>query len=243
MGSSPRVWGQVATSPLLVALCGIIPTRVGTRQGKYGRNCRSEDHPHACGDKVTAAFLIISPAGSSPRVWGQGHAVSVIGVPFRIIPTRVGTRPFISCMPLAVKDHPHACGDKFNAVGELCENAGIIPTRVGTSCACYYSWVIIGDHPHACGDKELAAQSGALWVGSSPRVWGQDRTIKQTNGLLRIIPTRVGTSCIKRFHSGVNWDHPHACGDKFLVGDGMNVMEGSSPRVWGQVLQLCYKTA
>ena len=35
---------------------------------------------------------------------------------------------------------------------------------------------------------------------------------------------------------GKSRDHPHACGDKPLAQMLSRVQEGSSPRVWGQVL-------
>ncbi len=30
------------------------------------------------------------------------------------------------------------------------------------------------DHPHACGDKLLPVMLVNIWLGSSPRVWGQE---------------------------------------------------------------------
>ena len=52
-GSSPRVWGQAdGLKPVFN-----IP----------------EDHPHACGDKIHFAVLLVACMGSSPRVWGQGQ--------------------------------------------------------------------------------------------------------------------------------------------------------------------------
>ena len=50
-GSSPRVWGQVVPK-LCGKLCdGIIPTRMGTSPSVEGKNHKSQDHPHAYGDK------------------------------------------------------------------------------------------------------------------------------------------------------------------------------------------------
>ena len=34
------------------------------------------------------------------------------------------------------------------------------------------------------------------------------------------------------------WDHPHAYGDKKKINTVANQIEGSSPRVWGQVLSV-----
>ena len=51
VGSSPRVWGQGLPQTAQVALCGIIPTRVGTRVFYADIAYYHRDHPHACGDK------------------------------------------------------------------------------------------------------------------------------------------------------------------------------------------------
>ena len=52
LGSSPRVWGQASRAGYKGCVVGIIPTRVGTRQGHLHPDRLSEDHPHACGDKT-----------------------------------------------------------------------------------------------------------------------------------------------------------------------------------------------
>ena len=52
LGSSPRVWGQVASWNAPYAV--------------------SEDHPHAYGDKSLRTLKTARLRGSSPRVWGQG---------------------------------------------------------------------------------------------------------------------------------------------------------------------------
>ena len=45
----------------------------------------------------------------------------------------------------------------------------------------------------------------------------------------------MGTRDHLRTASAVSWDHPHAYGDKYLVGLNERTSSGSSPRVWGQV--------
>ena len=65
-------------------------------------------------------------------------------------------------------------------------------------------------------------------------MWGQATPNGETYEGVRIIPTRVGTSKIKRGIKSVLQDHPHACGDKEIAMRLRTVQEGSSPRVWGQ---------
>ena len=51
LGSSPCVWGQASFWLFFLALCGIIPMRVGTRSALHMYPRCPRDHPHACGDK------------------------------------------------------------------------------------------------------------------------------------------------------------------------------------------------
>ena len=103
----------------------------------------------------------------------------------------------------------------------------------------------IKDHPHACGDKSVPVFDTVPVLGSSPRVWGQDRKYTIRTKLLRIIPTRVGTSLVENISDTIDEDHPHACGDKGLMRLCARYAPGSSPRVWGQevcVAGLCKGT-
>ena len=111
-GSSPRVWGQVAQVLNASWNKRIIPTRVGTSEGREPKPSSKEDHPHACGDKsidTPATFVV---RGSSPRVGGQDSMIIKMMVIEWIIPTRVGTRPSNRTVFVQYLDHPHACGDK-----------------------------------------------------------------------------------------------------------------------------------
>ena len=112
---------------------------------------------------------------------------------------------------------------------------GIIPTRVGTSNIKITNNVIYKDHPHACGDKTKLSHSFHKSTGSSPRVWGQAYSGSDVTTPKGIIPTRVGTS-LSLLPFGLSlWDHPHACGDKTFSKNTGRCLQGSSPRVWGQV--------
>ena len=163
---------------------------------------------------MTRTLQSICQIGSSPRVWGQDCCKYNFNPILRIIPTRVGTS-IISFRPEGrERDHPHACGDKFEVFPLVSLSIGssprvwgqaegvpsrfivyrIIPTRVGTSIYRVQVGAYEKDHPHACGDKKKLSPVGHRHLGSSPRVWGQvdaDFTVDLSD---RIIPTRVGTS-------------------------------------------------
>ena len=53
----------------------------------------------------------------------------------------------------------------------------------------------------------------------------------------------MGTSCAVVFYIFVDWDHPHAYGDKFIRCSQIVIVDKSSPRVWGQVFETKLNTA
>ena len=93
---------------------GIIPTRMGTRLSAHNALRHLQDHPHAYGDKFGNYTAGLDKKGSSPRVWGQGFYLKHGKLPFRIIPTRMGTSIKKSLGVMTLKDHPHAYGDKVS---------------------------------------------------------------------------------------------------------------------------------
>ena len=172
----PHAYGDKL--PYILVRCRtyrIIPTRMGTRVKFEHLYSLRTDHPHAYGDKGNSSKILSHEAGSSPRVWGQGHAIRLHHKHILIIPTRMGTRGCGSGAKGSFKDHPHAYGDKFTSTVKLTlhtgssprvwgqeENqyllgngAGIIPTRMGTSLRINVSTAECQDHPHAYGDKQL----------------------------------------------------------------------------------------
>ncbi len=65
---------------------------------------------------------------------------------------------------------------------------------MGTRIVELFDREIERDHPHAYGDKEMQVNYGLGAEGSSPRVWGQAMEMLFQLLLMRIIPTRMGTS-------------------------------------------------
>ena len=125
--SSPRVWGQACIIYTVCACVRIIPTRVGTRLKRTGKLRHKINHPHACGDKKIQAVFCSSRWQSSPRVWGQDLSNIVDFGTKRIIPTRVGTSKLTCLTMTSARDHPHACGDKFDFTCDLNQSIGSSP--------------------------------------------------------------------------------------------------------------------
>ena len=176
----------------------IIPTRVGTSRLLSHGILRFRDHPHACGDKFNDFKVCTGKRGSSPRVWGQVSRCSPFPYVSRIIPTRVGTRPFSNSKIPMPGSSPRVWGQVLDQ--QACyDSHGIIPTRVGTRLTDLIRFLLTEDHPHACGDKTIMKEKLLDLLGSSPRVWGQASIRTILMNFLRIIPTRVGTSNRKLF--------------------------------------------
>ena len=194
-------------------------------------------------------------SGSSPRVWGEGQIALHQEQTARIIPTRVGRSKLQSGSITTSTDHPHACGEKGVGLRQQrwpggssprvwgedgkersCDQSGrIIPTRVGRRSPAAEGDPANADHPHACGEKDTAIHDEVTYVGSSPRVWGEEGSWRPGRWRRRIIPTRVGRSSSATCSSNLRPDHPHACGEKELEALYREAVRGSSPRVWGEV--------
>ena len=147
--------------------------RVGTRHFAVGLWTHTQDHPHACGDKLSFLSSSGTYTGSSPCVWGQVEQSKYYTTQARIIPMRVGTSAQGCRLNLNRWDHPHACGDKLTDFYKKAKSLGsspcvwgqvnrddisasnirIIPMRVGTSISHHFMIRTGKDHPHACGDK------------------------------------------------------------------------------------------
>ena len=167
-------------------------------------------------------------------MWGQADIYLLGRLPRRIIPTRVGTSETLKAIAKMYKDHPHACGDKFEQRKDTLSIPGSSPRvwgqETGTRILIVWQRII----PTRVGTSFFALGNIYPSAGSSPRVWGQVKLSTSATFEYRIIPTRVGTSLAITPQGLTKRDHPHACGDKVSVSGVKYTEEGSSPRVWGQ---------
>ena len=93
----------------------IIPAHAGQTRATPGRVPPAPDHPRACGANSLWSHSRAPVGGSSPRMRGKLHALSLRELVKRIIPAHAGqTRATPGRVPPA-PDHPRACG--ANTVG------------------------------------------------------------------------------------------------------------------------------
>ncbi len=110
-GSSPRMWGTLPPLEPARDLTRFIPTHVGnTAVGCLAKRC-APVHPHACGEHLYSARVMLQCRGSSPRMWGTLFSDFGDFVPRRFIPTHVGNTTPCRTIHIQPPVHPHACGE------------------------------------------------------------------------------------------------------------------------------------
>ena len=121
------------TSP---ATSGITPARAGKSELEFILPDTDEDHPRACGEKMSSPTLICMALGSPPRVRGKvAGVVAAIGGP-GITPARAGKSLQRHLGEHQGRDHPRACGEKDRLVFPVCLDRGSPPRVRGKDETC-----------------------------------------------------------------------------------------------------------
>ena len=194
--------------------------------------------------------------GSSPRVWGTGHARDAAAAQHRFIPARVGNSPRRCARHARSPVHPRACGEQCLVPGDHTRDGGssprvwgtepelgaggaqdrFIPARVGNRPHPRQGSARQTVHPRACGEQAAFVPQTIEEAGSSPRVWGTVLLLLADQPAVhRFIPARVGNSPQNSPRHRPRTVHPRACGEQGARGLGLGGDGGSSPRVWGTV--------
>ena len=130
-------------------------------------------------------------------------------------------------------DHPHAGGEHLWSVRKLAFVYGpsprgwgapphiplsrrrfrTIPTRVGSTPPRAPRLADTADHPHAGGEHPVRRADEIKGAGPSPRGWGALVEAARPVSSPRTIPTRVGSTLLRRYLVRLRADHPHAGGE------------------------------
>ena len=105
-------------------------------------------------------------------MWGTDEPVTVLIQPDRFIPTHVGNGPGRLRAERREAVHPHACGERLDAVRFSVHYAGSSPRMWGTVAGRRLAAWSITVHPHACGERIVIEEGVNEDAGSSPRMWG-----------------------------------------------------------------------
>ena len=232
-GSSPRPWGTLEPMDTDELRERFIPTPVGNAWRGKTTPTPWPVHPHARGERRSAAQLLFPARGSSPRPWGtrcedagDDHAV-------RFIPTPVGNAALLRIEQTAL------LGSSPRPWGTPCPRQPpsyqprFIPTPVGNASASPSAPAPRPVHPHARGERALLAAYVQACAGSSPRPWGTPSPPPARHCRWRFIPTPVGNASVLLPWRLAMSVHPHARGERTPSAAGTPRTAGSSPRPWG----------
>ena len=234
VGSSPRVWGTRVNPRQGANDSRFIPTCVGNASRSCGPWWVITVHPHVCGERNFSQVSTPGISGSSPRVWGTQHLTGSRCVVCRFIPTCVGNACRHGLGRVFYAVHPHVCGERFASISFKNTNRGssprvwgtrggnektvslwrFIPTCVGNAGLCIPIRGVSSVHPHVCGERRPGEKARYIDAGSSPRVWGTQATLLETQVNVRFIPTCVGNARSRHCNRPSHAVHPHVCGER-----------------------------
>ena len=250
----PRVCGE-HRSPVSwrIPPTRIIPAYAGNTRFAQQICCVYRDHPRVCGEHIAFVPAITVVVGSSPRMRGTLHDWPIQVVVEGIIPAYAGNTPKRRSVAPRSRDHPRVCGEHRPAISKLTRALGSSPRMRGTRYRMVFATPVCGiipayagntrsrrgvrarkrDHPRVCGEHTCLRVRVLRIVGSSPRMRGT-----QSQPLLYclqsgIIPAYAGNTCQSDGECYLSGDHPRVCGEHTLTEQGIDVDEGSSPRMRG----------
>ena len=179
------------------------------------------------------------------------------GYPFGgITPAHAGKRGFQCQKHGTDRDHPRTCGEKLlksiwigQSLGSpprmrgkvvslfvLWFHDGITPAHAGKRQAGYTCFEGQGDHPRACGEKTGSCRCSRLSLGSPPRMRGKAFPTVPATLPIGITPAHAGKSYTLQAVGLKVWDHPRACGEKFILPCLFISILGSPPRMRGKAV-------
>ena len=191
--------------------------------------------------------------GSSPHAWGACTGMPGCSTHRRFIPTCVGSI-WAQCSPALSKSvHPHMRGEHATRYNARTRIFGSSPHAWGASTpitasaniarfipTCVGSIRILGGrvngvtvHPHMRGEHVLHGYCRHGSLGSSPHAWGAWGDGDVEHGLLRFIPTCVGSILRSAGVTRPAPVHPHMRGEHGVAVMLNMVYSGSSPHAWG----------
>ena len=252
-GSSPRVRGTLAVSPLPLRPRRFIPARAGNTPCTRRASASASVHPRACGEHLRDLGHDRDEAGSSPRVRGTRRAPGPGGGRLRFIPARAGNTLRPATAESARPVHPRACGEHWlraspteaangssprvrgtlHASDEDDPHDRFIPARAGNTTPTRRPPRTFPVHPRACGEHSIPDHDPPAFRGSSPRVRGTHSEGLEEVAGARFIPARAGNTRRRGSSAAGRPVHPRACGEHAASAAFAPPSTGSSPRVRG----------
>ena len=206
--------GKALESRNIDPVVRITPAHAGKSPQSRNQRFKVQDHPRACGEKMSADAVSAVVKGSPPRMRGKEGCVLRIPLRIRITPAHAGKSGTLYPDSTSYEDHPRACGEKPLIKLNSNITKGSPPRMRGKVAALAEITQDERITPAHAGKSVILAPAHAEIVGSPPRMRGKDCKIELVMLYYRITPAHAGkrTSCESRC-CGVG-DHPRACGEK-----------------------------
>ena len=118
-------------------------------------------------------------------------------------------------------------------------SARIIPAHAGQTGSYANCFIDSSDHPRACGANAPTGTAAEAPTGSSPRMRGKLCCVVDIVVLSRIIPAHAGQTYWLNCSRFPCPDHPRACGANRVLGQHVDTIPGSSPRMRGKLRPDC----
>ena len=150
----------------------ITPAHAGKRPVRCLSARSAEDHPRACGEKLSGFFGSIRLLGSPPRMRGEAPASDDAADSSGITPAHAGRSKAVVCILYGMHR--------------------ITPAHAGRSVPMNSFTRFAQDHPRACGEKRNGQNSTRRPQGSPPRMRGE----------ATVTPSSFCTSGITPAHAG-----------------------------------------
>jgi len=130
-GSPPRLRGARCLTAQKRQWSGITPAPAGSTPHLSPALPRGRDHPRACGEHTISPPRTGQNRGSPPRLRGAPPPALPYLVYYGITPAPAGSTSLSLACPLALADHPRACGEHLSKTFINSDNVGSPPRLRG----------------------------------------------------------------------------------------------------------------
>ena len=261
-GSPPRMRGKQEYTVEGLLARRITPAHAGkTDKAGYGL-AQWTDHPRACGENYSKRLKISHRFGSPPRMRGKQNIKEQEDFYRRITPAHAGKTDQKVCRGMRRADHPRACGENtWSNILRVLDNGSpprmrgkpsetfadgntirITPAHAGKTPAHRLCKSLRTDHPRACGENKNFPLQFLVAVGSPPRMRGKLRLFVNDSDGIRITPAHAGKTFGITKITGLESDHPRACGENASNAINSAVGFGSPPRMRGKPSHLLFSS-
>ena len=195
------------------------------------------EHPRARGENSSEALCVVLCKGTSPRTRGKRPEPFVKVHVFGNIPAHAGktVQKLHKCMPKA--EHPRARGENAGAAWDDVVGGRNIPAHAGKTHTRSGRCAAMPEHPRARGENVPTVPLFGIVPGTSPRTRGKLIPVIGQIAQFRNIPAHAGKTRFRRStHSRIQ-EHPRARGENCILWLARAIVEGTSPRTRGKLVQ------